>query len=104
MARSMSAVEHHRLVFADLRDCLTQACREVEAVARPIAGKVLCATVYGSSRLDETGTTDADEGSQAQAFMFSACKELLQHLDQFFHGLIARRLLAGVAPLIEFPQ
>ena len=47
--------EHHRPVFADLRDCLTQACREVEAVARPITGKILCATVDGASRLDETG-------------------------------------------------
>src|SRR5262245_9215445 len=69
-----------------------------------ITRKVLCATVNRAVGLNAPRTTDADKGGQAQPCIFGARNEFLEHLDQFVHGLVTRRLLVGVSPLVQFPQ
>src|SRR5215467_661064 len=58
--------ERDRLVSADLGNGPTQACRKVEVIALPIAGKILCATGNRAVLFDHAWTANADEGSQIQ--------------------------------------
>ena len=95
---------HDGVVLADLRRHLADALDQVEAAARPVAGQVLRAAIDRAVRLDQAGTTDADEGRDAQAFLGGVPDLLAQHLAEPLHRLLTARLLVGMAPELGFPN
>lgn len=52
--------QYQGLVWADLRDRLTQTDGKVETMTLPIAGEVLCAAVDGTARFDDAGAADSN--------------------------------------------
>ena len=63
--------QYCRLVLADLRDCLVQSRREIEAAAFPISRQVLSAGFDSAFRINPTRAADAMNGAKRKSSFFA---------------------------------
>src|SRR5581483_7104488 len=94
----------HGLVTVDLRDCLPECGREMETVAGPIAREVLHATIEGSVLVNQSRTTDADEGRDVDVISVRAGNQFFEHADELPDRFVAAKLVIGVPPQFQFPD